>query len=139
MSRFDEAVTALAAQYGITAPLEQVEAEVSALEQEFCCRMRYESLASGVIPVSVKPDHDELHTQAVQSVLTRLVLEHVISAEKLTVTREELEEEAQAIARRQDMPIETVRGFLGPDFHLLQRDLLEQKAMDLITGSLIRV
>lgn len=139
MSRFDEAVTALAGQYGITAPPKQVEAEMSALEQEFYCRMRYESLASGMIPVSAKPDHDELYAQAVQSVLTRLVLEHVIAAEKLTVTREELEEEAQAIAKRQNMPADLVKGFLGPDLHLLRRDLLEQKAMDLISGNPIHV
>ena len=120
----------------IEVPQDLVEEEVSMMVLEMNHRMKYDSLASGVCLDFTQEDLDarlkKFKAEAFRLVKTRIVLEGVIEAENLEVTKEELEEEAKAISVRQQMPIEMVKGFLGQDLGLLENDLLARKAINLI-------
>lgn len=129
----EQALAALADRYGIDAPQALVDEETARLEQEFFCRMRYENL-SGAVSMSAEEAQAHLETvplEAARLVRERLVVDKIIRTEGLTVTREELEAEARAIAVRQEAPLEMVMDFLGADLTPLRRDLLERKALEL--------
>lgn len=128
----EEALEVLARQYGIEAPQNAVDEEISALEQEFHYRLRYEGLAGRYLaPEEIQTYLDELPAEAARRVRARLAVERLIRESGITVTQEELEAEAVAVAVRQNMPLEQVKDFLGKDLASLRRDLLERKAIEL--------
>lgn len=120
----------------IQVPQDLVEEEFSMMVLKMNHRMKYDSLASGAYLELTQEEMDarvkEFKAEAFKLVKTRMLLEGVIEAEKLEVTKEELEEEAKAISLRQQMPIEMVKDFLGQDLGLLENDLLARKAISLI-------
>jgi trigger factor len=125
----------------IEVPQDLMDNEVSMMILEMNHRMKYEGLATG-IEIALTPDEkaDRLKSikeEAFKLVKTRLVLKGIIEAENIELSREELQEEANAIAVRQQMPIEMVLNFLGEDLQQLKDDLLVRKAIDFIKANAI--
>ena len=73
---------------------------------------------------------EELRDEAYLAVKEELVLAELLARHDFPVSREELEAEAEAVARRQDVTVEMVRGFFGEDLAPLAREIRQRKAMD---------
>ncbi len=118
-----------------SAPEEEVEAEYQRLLAEFRHRRIYESM-SACRPLygyeGLEEQMEKLRGEAAFQVGAQLVLADIIRREGLTVSEEEVEAEGKAIAQRQEIPLEQVKDFLGPDMAMVRADLLERKAMDFI-------
>ena len=82
----------------------------------------------------MKERKKEMEKEAYFTVKSRLVLKELIASRKFSVTRRELEAEALAMARRQNTTVEMIKRFFGEEMELLERDLLERKAMDYAAG-----
>lgn len=119
-------------------PQALVDEEASLLTAELKHQIQYQSL-TGTLAEPVSPEEmderlEELKREALLSVKARLIIQNVIHSRELDVSREELEAEASAMAQRQNTTIELVKRFLGEDLGLLRRDLLERKAIELISA-----
>ena len=120
----------------IEVPQDLVDNETAMMATGLYKEMQYESMASGG-GLGFNPDDmvdrmEKRREEAFKMVKTRLVLNGIIAAENLEITKEELEAEAKAISVRQQMPIEMVKDFLGEDLVLLKDDLLVRKAIDFV-------
>ena len=73
----------------------------------------------------------ELQKEALFAAKADLVIKKVIAENHLTATPQELEAEAEAMAKRQNTTVEMIRRFFGSDLALLEKDVLEKKAMEL--------
>ena len=120
----------------IDVPEDQVEREYTALVQAAKQKIRYEYMAEGQpfygFPESLYTALESLRAEAYCSVKTELLLQAVIEAEHLEISREELEREGLASAKRLEVTPEMARMFYGDDYGLLKNDLLRRKAIDLI-------
>lgn len=120
----------------IDIPLDLVDEEVNVMLIEYNHRMKYESMASGGSYGFDQDDLDEqieiFREEAFKMVKTRLILEAIIEVENIEVTKQELEDEAKAIADRQHMPFEMVKDFLGENLDALIGDLLIKKAIEYV-------
>lgn len=123
----------------IEVPQALVDEEVRMMVFELNHRMKYDGLATGAYIGLTQDEQAErlavFKREASKLVKTRLVLRSIIQAEKLEVTEAELEEEAKALAVREQMPIEMVKDFLGEDLEPLKEDLLVRKAIDFINAN----
>ena len=79
--------------------------------------------------------NEKIRIQAHINVKIRLALQHIIEAEKLTVSTEELKQEAMAIAKRQHISISMIKDFMGSELEPLKKELLIEKAIRLIIDS----
>jgi len=99
-------------------------------------QMKYEAMARGEFlnPLDEGMDNRmrEIEEEVVKQLKAELLLNAIIQAERLDVTREELEEGAKAISIRQKMSVEMVKDFLGDDLAALRKDMLTKKALDLV-------
>lgn len=132
----EELVEAFVEASEIAVPKEQVEEAIARTTIEVLHRKRYEYMAKGRVfrPEDVGQFSEEIKNIAWMQVKTRLVLEDIIEKEGFEVSSDELEEEAKALAKRQQMTIEAVKGFLGEDMASLKDDILIRKAIDYITA-----
>lgn len=117
-------------------PKDQLEETIAQLTTEILHRKRYEYMAVGQIfmPEDIEQFTEEIRNLAYTQLKTQLVLEDIIEKEAFEVTVEELEEEAQALAERQQLTLEAVKDFLGEDMVSLRKDILIRKAIDFITA-----
>lgn len=81
---------------------------------------------------ALKDSQEELMEVAYLSVKEDLVMKDVLAKGNFTVTPEELQQHAEAMAKRQNTTIDMVKRFFGEDFSLLAGDVKRQKAEDWI-------
>lgn len=81
---------------------------------------------------ALKAARDELMEVAYLTVKEELVMKDVIARVGFTVTPEELQRFAEAMAKRQNTTLDMVKRLFGEDFSLLTGDLKRQKAEDWI-------
>ncbi len=117
-------------------PQDQIDEEVTTMVIELNHRLKYESLATGAyISLSQEDREDYLaqfNREAFKLVKTRLVIKAIINEEKFTLSKDELEAEAIAMAARQQTSVDEVKKFLGEDLEMLRSDLLIRKAIDFV-------
>ena len=131
----DTIIDQTAERFGIIVPQEKVENEATAMRMELQYRMQYRRLTSGnpyVDQEALQQELNAIELEAYRQVKTQLVLERVVKEEDLSVTQQELEEEAQAIATRQNMSLDMVKDFLGESLEPIRKDLLLRKAEEWI-------
>jgi len=131
----DTIIDQTAERFGIIVPQEKVENEATAMRMELQYRMQYRRLTSGnpyVDQEALQQELNAIELEAYRQVKTQLVLERVLEEEDLSVTQQELEEEAQAIAARQNMSLDMVKDFLGESLEPIRKDLLLRKAEEWI-------
>ena len=128
----------------IEIPREAVEEEAAILMQGYTAQRRYQGLAAGryldvFLELNGKREElmEQFRLQANAELRAEQVIRGIIEAEHITVTREELEAEADAVAVRQNATREQVRSFLGEDLAPLRRDVLEKKARELVYDSAV--
>ncbi len=119
-------------QYPEEVPPEKVEEELNLMILEMKHRMQYQNLASGSILMPTRQEMEnqlaDMKKEAYYAVKSELVLKRVMEQQSFTVTREELEQEAEAMAARQNTTVEMIRKFFGDDLDMLKQDLLVRKA-----------
>ena len=120
--------------YDVDVSDDAIESELEYLKLALRHNMQYDRLTGGdahFFPQrELDRQEDELRAQAVFEAKEPLVLKHIIAEQAFAVTQDELEAEAEAMAERQDSTIEMVKKFFGDDLKLLERDVLERKAID---------
>lgn len=120
--------------YPIEVPQERVDSELQFLLLDMRHRMQYDTLTTGALHLNpyeeLADQMDDLKAAALHEAKSDLVMKELLARHEFPVTREELEAEAEAMARRQDTTVELIRRFFGEDLSMLERGLREQKAID---------
>lgn len=122
-----------AADYPLEVPQDAWDAQLDLLLLEKKQQMQYEMLTGTAIHLQPQAElaaqMDCLRAQAFVQAKEQLVLQAILREQSFTITPQELEEEAAAMAQRQHTTVESIRRFFGKDFSLLRRDLLQRKAI----------
>ncbi len=130
----EQAWEAYVAHYNMEVPEAKVENEMNLIRANLRHRMQYDMLtgaADHLFPdLELEQQQDEIRAMAVYEVKSELVMKALLAQLDLTVTREELEAEAAAMAKRQNTTLDMIKGFFGEDLAMLGRDVKEQKAKD---------
>lgn len=120
--------------YEIEVPEELVENELQYITLEMRHRMQYDTLTGGrphiFARMELEQQADELRKAAFYEAKSDLVMKALLKQHGFTVTREELEVEAAAMAQRQNSTVEMIKNFFGEDLAMLERDVKERKAVD---------
>ena len=120
--------------YEIDVPESAIENELEYIKLDMKHRMQYDQMSGGgmhLFPqMELAEQEAELREAAVFEAKAPRVLKEIIAQQGITTTQDELEAEAQAMAEREGSTIEMVKRFFGDDFAMLERDVLERKAMD---------
>lgn len=132
----DTALRKYVEEYPIEVPESLVENEYHYIMLEMRHRMQYDTLTGGrhhIFPqAELEAQREELLHAAYFEAKSPLVLRNVIAEQNFTVSKEELEAEAEAMAKRQNATIEMIKTFFGEDLAMLERDVKERKAIDWI-------
>lgn len=134
MAARDELWRQFVADYEIDVPESAIENELAYITLDMKHRMQYDQMSGGGLhlfpQMELAEQEAELREAAEFEAKASRVLKEIIAQQGITATRNELEAEAQAIAEREGSTIEMVKRFFGEDYALLERDVLERKAMD---------
>ena len=134
MAARDELWRQFVADYEINVPESAIENELAYITLDMKHRMQYDQMSGGGLhlfpQMELAEQEAELREAAEFEAKAPRVLKEIIAQQGITATRDELEAEAQAIAEREGSTIEMVKRFFGEDYALLERDVLERKAMD---------
>ena len=118
--------------YDMEVPEEAVQNELNYLTLQLKHNMQYDRLSGGDLHLfpqqEIQAQEEQLRAAALFEAKEPKVLKAVIEAQGITVSSEELEAEAQAMAARQNTTIEAIKQFFGEDLKMLERDVLEAKA-----------
>lgn len=119
----------------IDIPKVMIEDQMDEMLNEFGQQLSYQGLSLDMYCQYLKKDikdlREELRSDAEKKVKTRLVVEAVADAEKLTATQEDIEKELQAMADQYKMEVEKLRGMMQVDnLTYLQQDIKMRKAID---------
>ncbi len=125
--------------YDIEVPAETVENELQAIKLDLRHRRHYEALSSGdflpylsYLSDDLDKQEDELRELAFYEVKSELVIKEVIAELGFDASPEELEREAESIAKREQSTMELVRRFFGEDLAGLRDAVRRNKAIDWI-------
>lgn len=134
MASRDEQWRQFVADYDIEVSESAIESELEYIKLDMRHRMHYEQISGGKMhlfpQIELERQKAELRETAVFEAKAPLVLKDIIEKQGLTTTPAELEEEARALSERQGSTLEMARKFFGEDFSMLERDVLERKAVD---------
>ncbi len=112
-------------------PQDRLEAEIHMIRMDLMHRMRYDTLSGGPIHPfpewELEQQKDAIHAAALFEIKSDLVMRELMNRLDITVTREELEAEAEAMAQRQNTTVAEIKRFFGEDLKMLERDVKEQK------------
>ncbi len=132
MTNREEKIKSFVTQYPIEVPEQAVENELNYIQLEMRHRMQYDTLTGGRLHLNpfgeLEEMKEELYQAAFYEAKYDLVIKDVISRRNFSVTKEELEEEACAMAQRQNTSMEMIRRFFGEDLAMLEGDIKRQKA-----------
>lgn len=134
MSSRDETWKRFVESRDIDVPEDAVENELNFMMLDMRHRMQYDTLTGGGYHFNARAElaeqEEELRALARFEVKSGLVMKALLAERQFTVTQEELEAEAEAMARRQNTTVELIRTFFGGDLAMLERDVKERKAID---------
>ena len=120
--------------YDIDVPEEAVQNELEYLRLAMRHNMQYDRLTGGDAHLfpgrELSQQEEELRAAALFEAKEPLVLKRIIAGQGFEVSRQELEAEAAAMAEREGSTVEMVKRFFGDDLKMLERDVLERKAID---------
>ena len=122
--RVDEAEASAEIEYTLTGTLQS---------------MKYQRLigGGGHLPdqEEVERLREEIRRETLRSMKLKKLLESVIEQEDIRVSQHELEQEAEAMARRQNMSVDMVKRFFGEDLSGLEGEVRAGKAVRFIVQS----
>ncbi|HAM15337.1 MAG TPA: hypothetical protein DCP91_05675 [Eggerthellaceae bacterium] len=120
--------------YDIDVPKSAIQNELEYIKLDLRHRMQYDQLTGGDMHLFPKRElaqqEDELRAAALFEAKAPRVLKAIVAEQGFTATQDELEAEAQAIAEREGSTMDMVKRFFGEDLAMLERDVVERKAID---------
>ena len=123
--------------YDIEVPKEMVAEEYDYMCMSLKQQLHYQTMAgSGLMPWQVNEEleqrKEELMEAAYYEIKYDLVMRDIITKENFSVTKAELEEEAAAMAQRQNTTVELIKEFFGEELSMLEKDVKIKKAEEWI-------
>ena len=122
--------------YDIEVPEHLIENELNYIMLEMRHRMQYDTLTGGGLHLFPQAELDaqkeEFYQAAYYEAKYDLVMKAIITEQNFTVTREDLDAEAVAMAERQNTTVDMIKTFFGENLSMLERDVKERKALDWI-------
>ena len=138
----DALLLKIASNVGIAVPEEQIEEETDLQLIGRYQSMKYAAMGNGGMVELMNLDKDALRAEVRADVEKELICDKVIKAilkaEDPEVTPEELQREAERIARQQNTDMELVKRFFGDDLSGLTRDVKIRKVRDLVYESAVK-
>ena len=129
----DELLDKIAENTEVSIPDEMVDEEVHRLMERFEQQLKMQGVSLDLYYQFTKSTHEDLHKQmepeAYKNVLYRLILEKIVSLEKIEVTLEEAEEEASKLAAKYGMDKEKFKEEFG-GIDMIMYDLEIRKVFD---------
>lgn len=126
--------------YDIPVPKERVQNELHLIIQQEKHRMQYDTLTTGTPHLNrgkeLEERMDAMKQAAYDEVKSELVMKRILEQMDFSVSREELEAKAAAIAERQDASPEMIKRFFGEDLSGLERSVKEEKAINWVYGQI---
>ncbi len=120
-------------QYPCVVPAQALEQELSLILLEEKQRMQYEMLTGTAMhlqpQMELDAQMDALREIAQHRAKESLVLDALLQAHDFSPSSQELLEQAQALAQRQNTTVAELKKFFGDDLSLLYQDLCRQKAI----------
>lgn len=124
--------------YELDVPEKMVENQLQYMTLALTHRMQYEVLAGGGfrpgMGMELAERADEMRKAAYFEAKSELVMKKLLAEQAVSVTPEELEAEAIAMADRQGTTLEMVKRFFGDDLSGLEQDIKERKVLDWVFG-----
>jgi hypothetical protein len=115
---------------------DQVDSETDYTLVSISQNLKYKAMIDGDYAAyetfNATADRDNIREQVVRRLKVDKILKSVVRQEHLVLTRDDLEDEAKAMAARQQTSIEMIERFFGRDFAMLETDLLLRKALDFL-------
>lgn len=130
----------IARRRGFTPDLQQIELEARQMCREWLHRKEYAVMMgvclSEMEGIEETPEKLFAHfrQEALQEAGFQWIVQDLTAKNLLSVSPEELEQEAKAVAQRQHVTMDTVKKLLGEDLYALRKDLMERKALEWIEG-----
>ncbi|NLA96073.1 MAG: hypothetical protein GX838_04425 [Clostridiaceae bacterium] len=132
----EDALRKFVEEYEIEVPASLVENEYDFIVLNTRHMMHYDSLSGGGhhpnLEAELSEQEEDMRVAAHYELKSELVLKAVIKEQEISVSRDELEQEALAMARRQNVTMEQIIMFFGEDLAMLERDIKQQKAINWI-------
>ena len=129
----DELLDKIAENTEVSIPDEMVDEEIHRLMERFEQQLKMQGVSLDLYYQFTKSTHEDLHKQmepeAYKNVLYRLILEKIVSLEKIEVTLEEAEEEASKLAAKYGMDKEKFKEEFG-GIDMIMYDLEIRKVFD---------
>lgn len=140
----DEVLGKITESVEISIPKPMLELEAENMTHEFAYRLKSQGLDlekyfqyTGQNMANLK---EHMMTEAAHKIKVRLVLEAITKAEGFVLSDEEYDVELQKMAEQYNIGLEQLMGNIGPDEkESIIQDILNQKAIDLITDTAIEV
>ena len=123
-------------------PDPMVDMQVRQMAEDFAYRMQGQGLSieqyfqfTGMTPEAFL---EQMKPQALKRIQSRLVLEAVVDAEKITVSEEEIEAEYDKMATAYQMELDKVKELIGDEQkEQLTKDLADQKAVTFVVDNAV--
>lgn len=129
----EEAWRAYVETYDIEVPQDRLEEEIRMIRADLMHQMRYDTMSGGPIhpfpELELEQQKEDIYAAALWEVKSELVMKDLIRTQAITVSKEELEVEAEAMAQRQNTTVTEIKRFFGEDLSMLEWDVKKQKAM----------
>ncbi len=117
--------------YEIEVPEEKVEEELRYILLEMRHRLQYDTLINHAVHLNPRAEiasrEEEYRRLARYEAKSELVMKELLAKWNPSVTKDELLQEARAVAVRQNADADLVKAFFGEDLAMLERDLKERK------------
>ncbi len=115
-------------------PQDRLEEEIHFIRVDLMHRMRYDTLSGGQIhpfpELELEQQKEDIYAAALFEVKSELVMRELMNRLDVTMTQEELEAEAAAMAQRQNTTVAEIKRFFGEDLAMLERDVKQKKVID---------
>ena len=116
-------------------PQDRLEEEIRMIRADLMHQMRYDTMSGGPIhpfpELELEQQKEDIYAAALWEVKSELVIRELIQTLDITVTKEELESEAEGMAQRQNTTVREIKRFFGDNLRMLEWDVKKQKAMAL--------
>ena len=138
----DQAVEQAVANATMEIPEAMIDTQVQQMAQEFAQRIQAQGLSmeqyfqfTGMTAEKMK---EELKSQAVTRIQTRLVLEAIAKAENIEITDEKLDEELTKMAEAYKMEVEKLKSFMGEnEKEQMKEDMAVQEAVTFLVENAV--
>ncbi len=138
----DQAVEKAVANASMEIPEAMIDAQVNQMAQDLAQRMQQQGLTMEqyfqFTGLTAEKMFEELKTQAVKRIETRLVLEAIAKAENIEITEEKLDEEINKMAEAYQMEADKLKEFMGENEKAqMKMDLAVQEAVTLLVDNAV--